>query len=150
MGYKEDIEINRHKLDEEIINQPVLYLEWAQKASEAMAHKQRTEQKRKLIKAELDKKYREQFESNGEKYTEAKLDSYIRSDKEFKNATDEYIDAMEQEQIYADVKWAFQQRKSSLELLQEGIINGIYADPRNTTTQKAISEHLNKRKKRDE
>ena len=44
-----------------------------------------------------------------------------------------------------DVKWAFQQRKTSLELLQEGIINGIYADP-TVNTKKALSEKMNKKR----
>lgn len=144
--YKKDIEINRYKLDEEIIRQPALYLEWAEKAARAMSQKQRLEQARKLKKAELDKKYRQQFEESGEKYTETKLDALIRSDKIFKEATDVYLDAIEQEAIYADVRWAFQQRKASLELLQEGIINGIYADPKTITTKKALTDHLKRKR----
>ena len=142
--YKEDIKINQHRLQEEIINQPVLYLKWAEKASRAMANKLSLEKQKKLIRAELDKKYRAEFEKVNEKITENKLDSLIRMDKEYKKIGSDLIDAIEEEAIMMDVKWAFQQRKSSLELIQEGIINGLYADP-SINTQKALKEKMNKR-----
>ena len=98
-----------------------------------------------MVRAELDRKYRLKIEQAGEKVTENRLDAYIRMDEEYKAVNEKLLEAIEEEAIMVDVKWAFQQRKTSLELLQEGIINGIYADP-TVNTKKALSEKMNKKR----
>jgi len=137
--YMEEIKINKHRLEEEIINQPGLYIKWAEKSARAMVNRIELDKKKKLVRAELDRKYRLKIEQAGEKVTENRLDAYIRMDDEYKAINEKLLEAMEEEAVMIDVKWAFQQRKTSLELLQEGIINGIYADP-TVNTKKALSE----------
>ena len=143
--YMEEIKINKHRLEEEIINQPGLYIKWAEKSARAMVNRIELEKKEKLVRAELDRKYRTRLEQIGEKVTENKIDASIRMDDEYKAINEKLFEAIEEEAIMIDVKWAFQQRKTSLELLQEGIINGIYADPA-VNTKKALSEKMNKKR----
>jgi len=143
--YMEEIKINKHRLEEEIINQPGLYIKWAEKSARAMVNRIELEKKEKLVQAELDRKYRTRLEQIGEKVTENKIDASIRMDDEYKAINEKLFEAIEEEAIMIDVKWAFQQRKTSLELLQEGIINGIYADP-TVNTKKALSEKMNKKR----
>lgn len=143
--YMEEIKINKHRLEEEIINQPGLYIKWAEKSARAMVNRIELDKKKKLVRAELDRKYRLKIEQAGEKVTENRLDAYIRMDDEYKAINEKLLEAMEEEAIMIDVKWAFQQRKTSLELLQEGIINGIYADP-TVNTKKALAEKMNKKR----
>jgi hypothetical protein len=142
--YKDDIKINQYRLHEEIINQPVLYLKWAEKAAHAMANRLTLEKQKKVIRAELDSQYRLKLEKTSEKITENRLDASIRTDKKYIKISEELINAIEEEAVMMDVKWAFQQRKTSLELLQQGIINGLYADP-TVNTQKALRDKLNKK-----
>jgi hypothetical protein len=141
----EEIKINKHRLEEEIINQPGLYIKWAEKAARAMVNRIALDKQKKLVRAELDKKYRIKIEQSGEKVTENRVDACIRMDDEYKAVNAKLLEAIEEEAIMVDVKWAFQQRKTSLELLQEGIINGIYADP-TVNTKKALSDKLNKKR----
>jgi hypothetical protein len=110
-----------------------------------MVNRIELEKKEKLVRAELDRKYRTRLEQIGEKVTENKIDASIRMDDEYKAINEKLFEAIEEEAIMIDVKWAFQQRKTSLELLQEGIINGIYADP-TVNTKKALSEKMNKKR----
>jgi hypothetical protein len=144
--YMEEIKINKHRLEEEIINQPGVYIKWAEKAARAMVNRIDVDKKKKLIRAELDRKYRAKFAQAGEKVTENGIDACIRMDDEYKAINEKFLEAMEEEAVMVDVKWAFQQRKTSLELLQEGIINGIYADP-TINTKKALADIMNKKRK---
>ena len=48
--YKDDIKINQYRLHEEIINQPVLYLKWSEKAAHAMANRLTLEKQKKVIR----------------------------------------------------------------------------------------------------
>lgn len=147
--YREEIKINKYHLDDELIEQAALYIRWAEKAAEAVGEKIRIEKQRNILKAKLYKKYRSEFETDATKrVTDSQIDSYVRTDPEYIRMTNEYIEAVKDESIMLEVKWGFQQRKSLLEDLQQGIIAGLYSDPREGKQEKTkedIHKRLNRR-----
>jgi hypothetical protein len=152
--YFSDLKINMFRLDEEFEHQPVLYMKYAEKAAAAAKKSLELEKRRKMIQAELYKKYRKQFTDNAVKFTDTMLDAYVRDDEEYKTITFDWIDAVETANIYADVKWAFQQRKSSLEEIQKGILAGLYSAPaegerkQHRETQQAVTKSLGEKRRR--
>jgi len=152
--YRQDIEINEFDLLDEWERQPGLYIKWAERAAKAEKIGLSLGKQRKIKQSELYKKYRKQFVDNSEKFTDMMLDAHVRSDQEYKDITNEWINAEEEAQILADVKWAFQQRKSSLEQIQDGIKSGLFSAPqekkeKKLEAQKGLRESLKNKRRRE-
>lgn len=128
--YIDDIKINKYALDKEFEEQPSLYMKWSEKHATAVRVRDDLEQKRKVVRAELDTEYRQEYDRQKIKITEGLIDSAIRQDERHQKISNELIEAEEEVNIMESVKWAFEQRKKSLEWLAQLMIGGYYSLPK--------------------
>ena len=116
MSYNKDLEINKHKLDEELIRQPQLYMEWAIKAVDATVEKEQLKNKLEIVKAIADKEIRQDPQKFGiEKITESVIKSAIALHPEVEKYNKKYLDSLKNEKVLNEAKIAFHQRRKMLE-----------------------------------
>ena len=148
--YHELLKINRHNLDHEWEANPGLYMRYAEKAAIALREKNEIDAERKIMKARLGRKYRLQLESERAKVTDPMIVEMIRTDPEYKRLTEDLIAAIERWKIMDAAMWSFQQRKESLEHIQDGIQRGLFSmpeqRPRNESDE--IRDKINERRQR--
>jgi len=130
--YYEELQINKFKLEEEWIQQPEKAMYWAERAAIAQREYEDLELKKKITKAKLYKKYRSEFEKEKIKVTDTMIDAFVRTDPEYEEISNKLIAAKENASVMDSAKWNFMTRKNSLEKIQEGIIVGLFSDPRET------------------
>lgn len=128
-NYYQELKINKFQLEEEWIQQSEKAMYWGEQAAIAQREYEDIELEKKIIKAKLYKKYRSELEEKG-KVTDAMIESYIRTDVEYKKVSDKLIVAKENAAVMDGAKWSFMMRKNSLEKIQEGIVAGLFSDPR--------------------
>lgn len=130
--YYAELKINKNALDEEWMQQSEKSLYWAEQAAKSRTELSSVTLKRKILKATLGKKYRQQIKDAKEKPTDSMLEELIRTDPEYNTVTMELINAQEVFDIMDAAKWEFISRKTNLERIQEGILRNLFADPRET------------------
>lgn len=140
--YFSELKINKFALDEEWLEQPEKGMYWAKQAAIAQTELDSIDMNRKIMKANLGKKYRIMIEDSGRKSTESMLQELIRTDPEYLNLTEQLIVAKENFEILEAAKWQFSMRKTSLEKIQEGIIMGLFSDPRSSGEMMANEEKM--------
>lgn len=128
-NYYQELKINKFQLEEEWIQQSEKAMYWGEQAAIAQREYEDIELEKKIIKAKLYKKYRSELEEKG-KVTDAMIEAYIRTDVEYKKVSDKLIVAKENAAVMDGAKWSFMMRKNSLEKIQEGIVAGLFSDPR--------------------
>jgi len=117
MKYAEDLTIDKNSLDNEWIKQPYLYMQYAEAYAQADYEKQKIKEKMDIIKAQADKRAREQIIIEGDRITESKVSSLILLDEEYRNACTNFNEkSLETAVIGAAVK-AMEHKKKSLEKL---------------------------------
>jgi hypothetical protein len=129
-NYYEELKINKFQLEEEWIQQSEKAMYWAERAATAQREYEDVELERKILKAELYKKYRRNLEEEKVKVTDTMIEAFIRTDPEYKEISEKLIAAKENASVMDSAKWNFMTRKNSLEKIQEGIITGLFSDPR--------------------
>ena len=130
--YFSELKINKHRLDEEWENQSEKSMYWAKQAATAQSEFDKTNMERKILKARLGKQYRQEIENAGKKPTDKMIEEMIRTNPEYREATFQLIKDKEYLEIMDSAKWEFVSRKVSLEKIQQGIISGLFSDPRNS------------------
>ena len=128
MGYKEDLIIDKHSLDEEWLQQPIKYAQYAEKAEELQDDARRAKDNLETISAEVEKEIRGNHE--GEKITEKAIASELIMDERVQQAKEEYLKADHEFRIMKSVAVpAFDQRKTALENLVKLKLSSYYSDP---------------------
>lgn len=128
-NYYQELKINKFQLEEEWIQQSEKAMYWGEQSAIAQREYEDIELEKKIIKAKLYKKYRSELEDKG-KVTDTMIEAYIRTDVEYKKVSDKLIVAKENAAVMDGAKWSFMMRKNSLEKIQEGIVAGLFSDPR--------------------
>lgn len=157
MGTKYDRElfIDKYNLDEELVKQPQLYLDWALKSAEASKEKDSAKKDLDLVKAEAEESIRKNPKKHGiiakDKITETMIKTAIVLHPKVKKYNLFYLNAIDNERVLAKVEKAFADRKKSLEGLV--IIDGrmFFSDPKSKDrigkeTGRAIRHGLRRRK----
>jgi len=151
-NYKADVQINPNDLEQEWLEQPNLFLHYAEAHVEAMHHKDIVKAKLEYIYStmylEVKSKWNTHFD---QKPTEAAIKELINSDKKYSTANRKYIDACKEVNLFQNIKTAFDHRKRALENLVSLRITGFHSEPRNKYTKlkegegrKAQKRSLNK------
>ena len=83
--FQKDVSINPVDMDSNLIQQAALFAQYAVKHADAQTLEGRRRLKRDIIKAQVDKKVRDQLASEGGKVTEAIVTSKINQDKDYVN-----------------------------------------------------------------
>lgn len=128
--YKKDVVINEHDLEEEWINQPSLYLYYAEAHADAIHI-------RDMKKAQAEYVYATMYsevKSNWDKYfdtkpTEAAIKEHVLSSAEYRRALKAFINASKDANLMLGAKTAFDHRKRALENLVSLKIAGFHSEP---------------------
>jgi len=153
-SYEQDIIIDENNLDYEWDRQPSLMMKWSLKHAHSLKVFNQREQNLKIVRAEAKTKIdklRAMIDIDIRKYpndydlpnppSERAIDSAIITDPEFikmqndqqeliKRAVDDFIDAVEEEKMYAAAVKAMQARKKSLENLAALYMNNYHSEPK--------------------
>jgi len=155
--YRQDLKINKHELDEELIEQPQRYMEYIELAAEAAAEKDDAADALEITKAIVEDLIRTDPEKFGleEKPKEGAIKAAIIKHPRVQRANKRLRKARKTLRILEGAKSSFEQRKTMLSKLVDYRIAGFYSEPRiKRTTQnkmekdtaKGIRETMKKRK----
>jgi len=126
------LEINQLRLDEEWVNQPKLYLEYAAKLADARRDLDLSKSELELTVAELDADIRADPEGHdiGEKVTENAIKNCIPTLKRYQVANNALIDAKHKVDVLQAFVNALDHRKRALENLVDLHGQSYFAEPR--------------------
>ena len=151
--FRDDLNINRFKLEDECEKQPSLYGYWADLLSDARARKDAEEDRLDLISAEIELQYRSMDTLPGKiKSTEAAIKACMSGNEKLETQRAK-VRAAKAEIYHLEVAVkALEQKKSSLDNLVTLFTKGFYSQPdgkRRSGTDEAEVSHrknLGKRK----
>lgn len=130
MSYKEDIKIDKERLDRELMNQASLYLEYSKNHADAIKFRDNCKNHLKVVDSELHlyltKNWKSEFDT---KPTAPTIAAWITTQKKHKKAQEALIKAEWEVNTTDSIQWSFAQRKSALEGLVTLIVTGFYAEP---------------------
>lgn len=106
--FKEYLLINKHDLDEEIIQQPILLFEVAEACADAAILRDNLKERLATVDAQLDAEIREELE--GGKVTESIVKNRIQVDSRHDKAFQEYANAKHRADVLSALKDAFASR----------------------------------------
>jgi len=128
--YNDDLRTDFAELDINWRDHSTNYMKWAEKWVDAVAQRDRKKEGLDVLKAELDKKYRNELEKqNGKKPTEAVVSANIIANKKYQVMQQDIIKANEKVNLLASTKTAFGHRKKALEGLTELWLGGYFSNP---------------------
>jgi uncharacterized membrane protein YheB (UPF0754 family) len=112
--FKKYLQIDKHALDECVMQQPHLFFQVSEAFMQAAAKRDALKEELAVVDAKLDAEVREDLEKSDIKITEAKVKSNIGTDKRHEAAFRKYIAAKEHADVLMALKDAFQQRSYML------------------------------------
>ena len=153
--FRDDLRINKFKLEEECEKQPSLYGYWANELSDIRAEKDQAEDKLDLLEANVELNYRTN-PPEGMKVTEATIKSMVESNAEIQKQKEIVRDKKSKLYHFETAVKALEQKKSSLDNLVTLFVKGFYSQPdgkRRSGTDEAeldSRKNLNKKNRRNE
>ena len=139
--YEKDLWIDQEQLDVEWLNQPSLFMQYAELAAQAEKEKQEAKEALNLVRAGLDGEIREQLKRDKAKSTEAIVEAHILQNDHYKHAASDYIEARYNYDIMSAAVKAFDQRKSALEYLVKLWLGSYFASPKSQKKTDGDSVH---------
>lgn len=140
--YRAKLRIDRHELDEALMEHPALYLE----IQEAFIDAASLRDERKIAVEEsyavADSKLRRAYEKNEEKYTETRIKSEIAVDEGYLESVASFQEAKKRADLLNAMVQAFQERGRMLGKLADLYISGYWAQ----STARGSSADLRDRK----
>ncbi len=146
MNYRSDLDIDKHNLDVEWMNQPKLFADWGEQLVNAEERVDKTKVKLELVKAQIDSKIR--LENINNKITENFITNTVIKDEEYQKIVAEHIEAKKQQGIIEVARKAFEfQRNKALDRLTDLFLSNYWAEPRGKAegivNDKIEHDHLN-------
>lgn len=129
MSYKEDLSIDKYKLDYEWEKQASKFIEWAEKAVDALFERDKAKDFLELTRAQLDSEIRKDV-GEGKKLTEAAIQSQILQNERYISANDLYLEAVKNAKILDIAREAFDHKKKALEKITDLWIAGYWSIPK--------------------
>lgn len=158
MGYYKDLEIDQYNLLKEWREQPKLYLEYAEEASQAQEEVNRLKDELEVLESQVNLEIRSnEYERMPEKakVTEGLITSLLRTDPRVIALRQEYNEALYNADVLKKSEKAFYMRKEALENIVKLTGREYYAEPNDTSdhisnekenvTKTAIDAKLNRR-----
>ena len=152
-NYKDDLRINKYKLEDECENQHNLYNYWATLLADARTNKDRQESKLELLEGKVELKYRSMEDLPGKiKSTEGAIKACIKCDEEIEEQTEKVNNAKSEVYHLEVAVKSFEQRKSDLDNLVTLFVKGFYSQPdgkrRSGTDEAELAQRRNLNRKR--
>ncbi len=128
--YAGDLKINKHKLDDELVNQSGLYMKYAEQNAEALFDRDRAKENLDVVRAEIDSEIRNNWEAFGfeKKPTETAISGCIMQDEKYREANGDLIEKNRDTNILAAAKEAMNHKKSALSNLVALYLAGYYSE----------------------
>lgn len=131
MNYEKDIRIDENSLDVEWLEQPSLFMKYARNAAQARMDLDAAKQTLDVVKAELDKRIRENPEHYDiNKVTEGSIQSTLITQEEYKIAFENFLGVKYEADMAQGAVNAFNQRKDALENLVRLYGQQYFAGPK--------------------
>lgn len=151
---KNDLKINKYKLDEECLTHASTYNRYAEMATKTKTELTKAKDKLSLITAQRNIAIREEIIKSGSKVTEKMIESYLEADKEVLKAKKEVREIEEVNASFNAMLDSFEHRKSELDNLVKLYCAGYYSvvgkkETSTDSTEKDIRKNLNKKAKKD-
>lgn len=128
--YKRYLIIDPHRLDEEWMNQPGLYMFWSEKAQKARAVADKAKFELEKLEAVVAQEIRKKPSKYGlDKITETGIRNAVLLDPRIQSATFGLIDLRTKADVLAKFVTALEQRKKALENLVYLTAQGYYSAP---------------------
>ena len=124
--YKKDLSIEPDALDIEWLEQPRLYMKWAEMSAKADDRAKLSKEALEVTDAKIDNEIR----SSGEKVTENQIKARIASDERHQKALQDYNDALYKSNLYSSAVKAMEHRKAALENMVRLMIGQYFAGPK--------------------
>jgi hypothetical protein len=125
--YKKELRIDPNRLDEELIEQPALYMKYAELSAHAKLIMDRAKEALDLCRAVTDKKIRETT-SPDKKLTVDAINAMIIDDPAYKEANKTLMEAGLDYNILVGAREAFNHKRSSLDNITKLIVAGFWAE----------------------
>lgn len=119
MGYKDDLKIDEHNLDEECLKQPALFEIYTQKLNPLYKLRDELKLEVERFAANLDGLIREAASAEGKKITETMIQNEIIRNVQYGDLQQKYIKVCTEIKEGEVIRDAFQQRRDMLKLLTE-------------------------------
>lgn len=150
---KNDLKINKYKLDEECLTHASTYNRYAEMATKTKTELTKAKDKLSLITAQRNIAIREEIIKSGSKVTEKMIESYLEADKEVLKAKKEVREIEEVNASFNAMLDSFDHRKSELDNLVKLYCAGYYSvvgkkETSTESTEKDIRKNLNKKAKK--
>lgn len=130
MNYEQDIKIDETMLDVEWLEQPSLFMKYARHAALKEKEKDETKEQFELCKAELDKEIRSFPDRFGlEKITDKVVENTILLQPDYKEASENFLQAKFEWMVAKGAVDSFNQRKEALENLVKLNGQSYFAGP---------------------
>ena len=129
IDFKTELEIDKFNLDKEWVNQPCLYLKYAELSTEAYKI---LEEKKLLLDVKYSSKYsslKAEAEKSGLKSTDTSIKSMVETNDEIISIKEEIIKAEYNYKMLQKIEAAFSMRKSALENLVFLFTKSYYSEP---------------------
>jgi len=147
--YKVDLEIDLNSLDQELINQPILYAKYSNAWAVAIREQARAKEKLNMARADLDSKARKSWDILGfdKRPSEPQIATWIHNQQTHRDANFNYIESTYSVNILETAKWAFEQRKKTLEHLVSLYLSNYFIEPK---ISKEARDNMGERKNRQQ
>ena len=130
-NYAQEIKINPIEIERELIDQPELFMKYAELHADAIQEKDRQKQKLDLLYSELEAEVRSNYMSYfTRKPTENQIKSWIAIHPRYVKAQEIYSNTCRNVNVTAGAKEAFAQRRFILGNIVSMKIAGIFSDPK--------------------
>ncbi len=146
MEFKDQIKLDKNKLDYNAIEQPTLFAEWSEKWAKAVLERDKTKERLTTITAEAASDIRihpEQFGWEQEKSpTESFINSQIPVHPKVKEAQEELINAQYEVNMTSSAKETVEQRGKALDVLVKLYTGGYFAAKSNSELKEQAQEKI--------
>lgn len=132
-NYEDDLRIDPNALDVEWLEQPMLFMRYAEELAYARRSMDRKKEKLDVVRAEVDNMVRKnpnEFFEPDTKVTNSAIDAIVVTDELYKEANDELIEARLEVDLLTGAVRAMDQRKNALENLVRLLGQSYFAAPK--------------------
>ena len=140
LNFKEELKINKYKLDEECLTHASRYAFYAEACADAKTNVTKAKDNLELVTSEANIRIRKEKAESGEKVTESLISSYLVMDKEVQKAKSELREA---EEIYARLSVAvsaMETRRSELDNLVKLYCAGYFSTVNSNERKDSVNQ----------
>ncbi len=130
MSIKQELHINKFKLDEELVNIAMQLQDYGEQHSEAVKRKDKQKLKLEVLEAELQTELRKNWQELGfdKAPTVAQADSFIKTNEKYQKESDKLVDISSEVSYNAATLTALQAKRSALGNLVQLFLTNYWSD----------------------